>query len=164
MLEPDKSGFEPCLQVLQSCALRTRRAPRATLLALVKWKVSHSKHMLHTGLSLDVAALKQTTDAADLSVTTYTSAGGVWCTAESGAVADVTTRRTKAPVIEYEIAGCQADADAVMSLVTAQVISKLPTELIYSSIELVLKEEACTAISLLTIKQLSSSGYPQLRR
>lgn len=39
---------------------------------------------------------------------------GVWRSTESGGVDEVTTSSTKAPVNEYEIAGCQAEADAVM--------------------------------------------------
>lgn len=46
--------------------------------------------------------------------TAHTSAGSAWCTAESGGVDEATTNSTKAPVNEYEIADCQADADAVM--------------------------------------------------
>lgn len=49
-----------------------------------------------------------------LQVTTHTSAGTVWYTAESSGVDEATTNSTKAPVNEYEIAGCQAEADAVM--------------------------------------------------
>lgn len=52
--------------------------------------------------------------AGDLHETTHTSAGSVWCTAASGGVDKAATSSTKAPVNEYEIAGCQADADAVM--------------------------------------------------
>ncbi|CAB1447974.1 unnamed protein product [Pleuronectes platessa] len=52
--------------------------------------------------------------AAELHVTTHASAGSVWCTAESGGGGTRRRARTRAPVSEYEIAGCQADADAVM--------------------------------------------------
>lgn len=52
--------------------------------------------------------------AADLHITIHTLAGNVWCTAELGWLDEATTRSTKAPVSEYEIAGCQDDPDAVM--------------------------------------------------
>lgn len=52
--------------------------------------------------------------AADLHITIYTLAGSVWCTAELGWLHEATTSSAKASVNEYEIAGCQADADAVM--------------------------------------------------